>query len=127
MTELEQPEPRSGGALISGALDLIVAAITAAGVAATRDPGEFQPPGAIVGPPTITGVATMQSIALSIPVYVVHGDVGTVGLDWMLEQIATLLPVFGEAASEPTVWSTPLNPAGLPAYLITARANVETT
>jgi len=112
--------------MISGALDAVVAVCEAAGVAATRDPGEFQAPGAIIGPPTITGLATHASIGLTVPVYVVHADPGMVGLDWMLEQVEILLPAFGETASEPTLWNSPLNPAGLPAYLITVRLNVST-
>ncbi|HWN81325.1 MAG TPA: hypothetical protein VNM87_04460, partial [Candidatus Udaeobacter sp.] len=121
-------EPRDAVDLITTALDQIVTAIEAAGIAATRDPGDFQPPAAIVGPPTITGAATMQSIGLTVPVYIVTPDPGQPGLDWMLAQVATLLPVFGETAAEPTLWTSPLaGPGGLPAYVITVRANVSTT
>lgn len=113
--------------LITGALDAIVGVLVDAGIPATRDPGEFQPPGAIVAAPTITGAATMQSIGLTVPVYVVHTDSGVAGLDWLLAAVSILLPVFGETAASPTLWNSPINPAGLPAYLITVRVNVSTT
>lgn len=116
----------TGADLIASALDGIVAEISDAGVPVTRDPGDFQPPGAIVGAPTITGAATMQSIGLTVPVYVVSDQTGAEGLDWMLETVTTLLPVFGESAATPTLWHSPINPAGLPAYLITLRVNVST-
>ena len=118
----DDPQPR---ATISGALDAVVAGIEAAGIAATRDPSDFQPPGVIVGPPTITGLATLGSIGLTVPVYIVHPDPGMPGLDWMLAQVAILLPAFGESASEPSLWNSPLEAGGLPSYLITVRLNVE--
>ena len=120
-------EARAAADLITQALDAIVQQVIDAGVAATRDPGDFQPPGAIIGPPTITGAATMQSIGMTVPVYVVADVTGSAGLDWMLGCVAALLPVFGETAAEPTSWISPINPVGLPAYLITARVNVSTT
>jgi len=118
--------PTRQAGLISGALDAVVAVVEGEGIAASRDPSDFQPPAVIVGPPTVTGLATLGSIGLTVPVYIVHPDPGIVGLEWMLEQVEILLPAFGETASEPTLWNSPLNPAGLPAYLITVRLNVST-
>jgi hypothetical protein len=112
--------------MLTAALDQVVALVESAGIAATRDPGDFQPPGVIVAAPTITGAATMQSIGLLVPVYVVADEAGQGGLDWMLGVVTQLLPLFRESAAEPTNWISPLNPAGLPAYLITLRTNVAT-
>lgn len=113
--------------LIGAALDAIAAAIADAGIPTTRDPGDFQPPGAIVAAPTILGAATLQSIGLEVPVYVVSDTPGLAGLDWMLGVVAIVLPLLGETAATPTPWISPLNPAGLPAYLVTVRVNVSTT
>jgi hypothetical protein len=113
--------------LITAALDGLVAAIVEAGLPATREPADFQPPGVIVAAPTITGAATLQSIGLLIPVYVVAGESGRRGLDWMLAAVTVLLPVFRESAAEPTLWNSPINPAGLSAYLISVRVNVAQT
>jgi hypothetical protein len=125
---MSDPGARAAADLITTALDGIVQEIIDAGVVATRDPGDFQPPGAIVAAPTITGAATLQSIGLTVPVYVVSDQPGGAeGLDWMLEAVTLLLPIFRESAAEPTLWHGPINPAGLPAYLITLRVNVSTT
>jgi len=121
------PSARAAADLITSALDAIVQEIIDAGVTATRDPGDFQPPGAIVAAPTITGAATLQSIGIVVPVFVVSDQSGADGLDWMLEAVTALLPAFGETAAEPTLWNSPINPAGLPAYLISLRVNVSTT
>jgi len=110
------------------ALDAIVQEVIDAGVAATRDPGEFQPPGAIIAAPTITGAATMQSIGMLVPVWIVSDLAPSAeGVDWLLGCVTALLPVFGETAAEPVPWISPINPQGLPAFLITARVNVSTT
>lgn len=114
----------SVGAEISAVLDELVAAVAAAGIPATRDPGDFQPPGSIIEAPTITGAATMGSLGLTVPVYVVSDQPPNAsGLDWMLEAVGLLLPVFGDHTATPTKWYGPINPAGLPAYLITLRVN----
>lgn len=121
-------ETRDMAGAIVLALDALVQSVIDAGVACTRDPGDFQPPGAIVSAPTITGAATMQSIGMTVPVFIVHDQATSAGgLEWLLEAVAAILPVFGETAAEPTLWNSPINPAGLPAYLITARVNVSTT
>jgi hypothetical protein len=112
---------------IPAALDAIVSVLVDAGLPATRDPGDFQPPGGIVAPPTIVGASTMQSIALTVPVWIVTDQPGQEGTDWALGWVAVLLPVLGESAAEPLPWISPINPAGLPAYLITVHANVATT
>lgn len=113
--------------MIGAALDGLVDVIQTAGVAATRDPGDFQPPAAIVGAPSITGQATMAAIALSVPIYIVADGSGKVALDWMLAAVVILLPVLGESSAEPTLWTSPINPAGLSAYLIRVRVNIAQT
>lgn len=124
---MSEPAARAAADFIITALDELVQLVIDAGVDCTRDAGDFQPPGAIVGPPTITGAATMSSIGLTVPVYIVSDrPAESAGLEWMLEAVALLLPAFGETAAEPTLWVGPINPAGLPAYLITARVNVST-
>jgi len=125
---MSDPGARAAADMILNALEAIVERITAAGIPASRDPGEFQPPGAIVSAPTITGAATLQSIGITVPIYVVSDQPGgAAALEWLLETVSALLPTFGETAAEPTTWISPINPAGLPAYLITARVNVSTT
>ena len=119
--------PASTADLIGAALDAIVDAVATVGLPVTRDPGDLQPPAVIVGAPTITGAATLQAIGLSVPVYVVADAPGKTGLDYMLAAVTLLLPVFGETIAEPTLYASPLNPAGLPAYLIRVRVNVAQT
>ena len=108
------------------ALDLVVLELQSAGIPATRDPGDFQPPGAIVSAPTIAGTATMGSIGLTIPIYAVTPEPGADGLDQILGWACQILELFNETSSEPTSWISPLNPAGLPAYLVTLRWNITT-
>jgi hypothetical protein len=108
------------------ALDLVVLELQSAGIPATRDPGDFQPPGAIVSAPTISGIATMGSIGLEIPIYAVTDQPGADGLDQILEWACEILELFNETGAEPTSWISPLNPSGLPAYLVTLRWNVTT-
>jgi hypothetical protein len=125
---VSDPAARTTSDLIILALDELVQLVIDAGVVATRDPGEFQPPGAIIAAPTISGAATMQSIAITVPVYIVTDQPGgAAGLEWMLEAVALLLPVFGETSATPATFTSPINPAGLPAYLITATVNVSTS
>jgi hypothetical protein len=118
--------PTTPADLILAALDGIVAAIAEVGLDVTRDSGDFQPPGVLVGAPTITGAATMRTIGLLVPVRVVVTEPGQAGLDALLTAVALLLPVLGEHTAEPTTWSSPINPSGLPAYLIHVRVNVST-
>ena len=113
-------------AAASAALDLVVLELPSAGIPATRDPGDFQPPGAIVSAPTIAGTATMGSIGLTIPIYAVTPEPGADGLDQILGWACQILELFNETSSEPTSWISPLNPAGLPAYLVTLRWNITT-
>jgi len=113
-------------AAASAALDLVVLELQSAGIPATRDPGDFQPPGAIVSAPTISGIATMGSIGLEIPIYAVTDQPGADGLDQILEWACEILELFNETGAEPTSWISPLNPSGLPAYLVTLRWNVTT-
>jgi hypothetical protein len=110
--------------LITTALDELVDLITTAGVACTRDPGAFQPPGAIVAAPSIGGSATLSTLGLVVPVYVVTHDPGQDGLDYLLAAVTLILPVLGESSAEPTTWSSPINETGLPAYLVTVRLAV---
>lgn len=125
---MSDPAAQLAAGLIGDALDAVVQACIDAGVQASRDPGEFQPPGAIVTAPTITGAATMQSVAMSVPVYVVSDQPTSLeGLDWLLEAVSALLPALGVSAATPTTWISPINPQGLPAYLLTATVNVSTS
>lgn len=110
--------------LILAGLDALVDAIATLGLPVTRDPGDFQPPGVIVQPPTITGAATMQTIGLSVPVQIVSDQLGQAGQDWCLSLVTVLLPVLGETQAEPDTWPSPINPGGLPAYLIRVTANI---
>ncbi|HET6195762.1 MAG TPA: hypothetical protein VFE12_08415 [Acetobacteraceae bacterium] len=125
---MSDPAARLQAGLIIDALDAIVQACIDAGVQATRIDGDFQPPGAIVSAPTITGAATMQTLAMTVPVYVVTDQPGSDGLEWSLEAVSALLPALGVAGPvTPTTWISPINPAGLPAYLLTVQCNVTTS
>ena len=99
-------------------LDELVAALLAAGLPATRDPAAFQPPGAIIAPPTIRDATMGGVLELEVPIFVVVTDPGQAGLDQLLEMVDTVRATFGAVPATPTSWSSPLNPAGLPAYLI---------
>lgn len=124
---MTEPGARAAADAIITALDEIVQLVIDAGVNATRDPAEFQPPGGIVAAPTITGAATMATIGLLVPVWIVSDQPGGLaGADWLLEAVSAVLPALA-AAAEPTLWHSPINPSGLPAYLITARVNVSTS
>lgn len=125
---MSDPAARLQAGLIADALDAIVQACIDAGVMATREPGDFQPPGAIIAAPTITGAATMQTLAMTVPVYVVSDEQGSDGLDWRLEAASALMAALRVAGPvTPTTWISPINPAGLPAYLLTGQYNVTTT
>jgi hypothetical protein len=122
------PGARAQADAVLVALDAIVQAVIDAGVVCTRDPGEFQPPGAIVDPPTITGAATMQSLAMDVPIYVVSDQPGGLAaVDWMLPAALEIVAALGAVGATPTSWTSPINPAGLPAYLIILGVNVTTT
>jgi sugar (pentulose or hexulose) kinase len=119
-------QPPTRAELVLAALDGIVYAIQEAGLQATRDAIEFQPPGVLVGAPTFAGAATMQSIALIVPVRVVVTEPGQAGLEGLLTAVCLLQPVLGEKGGEPTTYASPINPNGLPAYLIQVHVNVST-
>lgn len=107
--------------LITEGLDEIVAILEAAGIAATRDPGAFEPPGAIVGAPTVLGVNIGGALSLSVPVYLVTPDPGQAGLDDLLAMLVVAMPALRQREAIPTTWTTQLNRDGLPAYLITTQ------
>lgn len=106
------------------ALDQLVGAIQAAGVPATRNPEELQPPAAIVTPPTFTG-ATLGAITVTVPVYFVAADLGQASVDSMLGMLADALPILGTRNAAPGLWVSPLNPNGLPAYVVTVTLTIE--
>jgi hypothetical protein len=110
---------------ITAALDALVARIAGLGLPVTRDEGDLQPPGVLVGPPTITGLLTMRTLGLSVPVYAITDTPGRVGLEWCLEAAEAIRAELLEASSEPTIYTSPINPAGLPAYLVPVRVNIE--
>ena len=109
--------------VIGEGLDEIVALLEAAGIPATRDPGAFQPPGAIIGAPTVTAV-TQGGLVLSVPVYLVTPDPGQAGLDELLAMLTVALPRLGQSQASPTLWTSPLNRDGLPAYVIPCQMTV---
>lgn len=109
---------------VAGALDELVAALQDAGVDATRNPEELQPPAAIVAVPSFIG-GTMGALTVTIPVYFVSPDVGQRGVDDMLAMLALGLPVLRTREASPTLWVSPLNPQGLPSMLVTATLTIE--
>jgi DNA-binding IclR family transcriptional regulator len=106
------------------ALDDLVDAIRAAGVACTRNPEELQPPAAIVAAPTFVG-ATHGALAVTVPVYFVVADLGQRAVDQSLAMLANALPVLGTRNANPTLWVTPLNPQGLPAMMVSVQMTIE--
>jgi hypothetical protein len=106
------------------ALDDLVAAIQAAGVPATRNPEEMQPPGAIITAPTFVG-ATLGALAVSVPAYFVVPDLGQLAVDQGLAMLALALPTLGTRNATPTLWVSPLNPQGLPAWVVTVHLTIE--
>ena len=66
--------------VIAEGLDEIVALLEAAGIPTTRDPGAFQPPGAIVGAPTVLTVTQGGGLGLWVPVFLVTPDTGQAGI-----------------------------------------------
>ena len=112
-------------ATVPAALDALVEALQSAGVAATRDPATFQPPGVIVAAPTMRDATLGGAIALGVPVYCVTADPGQPGLDELLDMVDAVRGVFGVFPAAPDRWAGPLNPAGLPAYRIDLDATAE--
>jgi hypothetical protein len=117
-------EPDTMMAAVGSALDDLVGAIEAAGVACTRNPEEVSPPAGIVTAPTFVG-ATLGALSVTVPVYFVTGDLGQRGVDEMLAMLANALPVLGTRNANPTLWVSPLNPQGLPAYAVTVNLTIE--
>lgn len=99
-------------------LDDVVAEVRAAGVACTREPDELQPPAAIVAAPTILDGTLGGVISVEVPIYCVVADPGSAGLDAILEMVGLIRDRFGIVSAAPALWTSPLNPAGLPSYLI---------
>ena len=113
--------------LVSGvitALDELVGAIEALGVRCTRNPEEVSPPCSFVGAPTFVG-GTMGAVSCSIPVHFIAPDAGQRGVDAMLEMLALALPGLGTRDASPTLWVSPLNPDGLPAYAVSVTITIE--
>lgn len=106
------------------ALSEIVALLEGIGIPASRDPSAFTPPGAIVGAPTVLSTTHGGAATVSVPVYLVTGDVGSAGLEEMLAMVWLALPALGVGNATPTHWISPINREGLPAYLITFTATV---
>jgi hypothetical protein len=111
-------------ASVPSALDDLVAAIAAAGVPCTRNPEELNPPAAIVTSPSFVG-ATLGALSVSVPVYVVTADLGQRGVDELLAMLANAMPVLQTRDATPTLWVGPLNPQGLPAYVVTCNMTIE--
>jgi hypothetical protein len=111
------------GEIVRATLDQVVLTVIACGIPATRDSGDFQPPGALVQLPTIGPLATLASIRLVVPIMLVTTEPGQAGADWLIDQAGALLAEYDGAVSEPTTWVSPLNPAGLPATLISVQMN----
>jgi hypothetical protein len=117
------------GADFSAVLDAIVAKVAAAGIHASRDPGDFQPPGAIVSARSAlsdvavprTSMVTMRAALLArLHHPLVEHRVAPC-------RVRGGAPVFGESSAEPVPWISPINPNGLPAMVATVHANVSTT
>ena len=106
------------------ALDDLVGAIQAAGVRCTRNPEEVSPPCGLVGAPTFVG-GTLAGITATVPVYFIAPDAGQRGVDAMLEMLALALPTLGTRDAAPTLWVSPLNPDGLPAYAVSVTLTIE--
>jgi hypothetical protein len=108
-------------------LDEIVAALTSAGIPATRDPGELQPPAVIIAAPTITDATMGGVLQLDVPIYPVTGDPGAAGLTELLDLVDAVRGVLGIVSAAPALYTSPINPAGLPAYLIPYPTTVDAT
>ena len=106
-------------------LNELVDALNAAGLPATRDPQAFQPPGAIIVAPTIRDATMGGVLELEVPIYVVTPDTGQSGLDELLAMVDVVRATLGVVPAETAVWTSPLNPAGLPAYRIPLSATAQ--
>ena len=110
---------------VSAVLDELADELNLAGLACTRDPQAFQPPGAIIAAPTLRDATMGGTLELEVPVYCVTGDPGQSGLDELLAMVDVVRVTFGVFQATPTVWASPLNPAGLPAYLVPLSATAQ--
>lgn len=109
---------------VISALDDLAAAIAECGCPCTRNPDEFQPPAAIVTAPSMVG-GTLLGLVADVPVYFVATDTGQAGLDQIIELYTLAYPVLGTRAATSTLWVSPLNPDGLPAYLVSVTLTIE--
>ena len=109
---------QSTAGIILEALDEIVFLLEACGVPACADADVFEPPGAIVGAPTIQSVTHGGGLTLSVPVHLVTPDPGRSGLADLLAMLERALPALGTATATPTLFQSPLNANGLPAYFV---------
>jgi phosphatidylglycerophosphatase A len=109
---------------VISALDDLVAAIQAAGCPCTRNPDEFQPPGAIVTAPTFVG-GTLSALTVNVPVYFVTPDTGQAGVDEIIGLYLAATPALGTRDAVTTLWVSPLNPDGLPAYVVSVTITIE--
>jgi hypothetical protein len=110
--------------LVIAALDDLVYAIASTGIKATRDPNEMVPPAAIVTAPSFVG-GTLGALVVTVPVYFVATDAGQAGLDQMIELFMLAYPALGTRTATPTLWVSPLNPDGLPAYVVSVTLTIE--
>lgn len=111
-------------ASVISALDDLVDAIAGTGCPCTRNPDEFQPPAAIVTAPSMVG-GTLAGLVAEVPVYFVATDAGQAGLDQIIDLFTRAYAVLGTRAATATLWVSPLNPDGLPAYLVTVTLTIE--
>ena len=109
---------------VISALDDLAAAIAAAGVPCNRNPEEVSPPCGLVGVPTFVG-GTLGMITATVPCYFIAPDAGQRGVDAMLEMLALALPALSTRDAVPTLWVSPLNPDGLPAYAVSVTLTIE--
>ena len=108
---------------ILAALDELVSELRAAGLTATRNPEELQPPSAIVAAPNFRG-GTLGSITLEVPVYLVTNDLGQAGVDALVGMLPAAMEALRTRESSTTHYVSPLNPAGLPAYVLVATITI---
>lgn len=110
--------------VVISALDDLVAAVQAAGCPCTRNPDEFQPPGAIVTAPTFVG-GTLGGLTVTVPVYFVTPDTGQAGVDQIIGLYLAAEPALGTRDAVSTLWVSPINPDGLPAYVVSVTITIE--
>jgi len=111
-------------AAVISALDDLVFAIQAAGCPCTRNDQDFQPPAAIVTPPSFVG-GTLAGLTVNVPVYFVAPDTGMAGWEQIMELYGRAYHALGSRDAVSTLWVSPLNPDGLPAYLVSVTITIE--